>query len=64
MTHYTDDPLMDFDRWQADEERWLMQRPICKDCGEHIQDEEAFYINDSWICIECMELYIQLVMPE
>lgn len=62
--HYTDDPLLDFDRHQADEERWLMQRPQCDDCGEHIQTETAFYINDCWICEECIDAYRRDVMPE
>mgnify|MGYP002512644980 CR=1 FL=1 len=64
MTHYTDDPLLDFDRHQADEEEWLMSRPVCDDCGEHIVDETAFYIDGAWICESCMEFYRRDVMLE
>lgn len=61
---YTDDPLMDFDRWQTDQERWLSERPQCDDCGEHIQSETAFYINDCWICEDCIDSYRREVQPE
>lgn len=55
MTHYTDDPLLDFDRHQADEEEWLMSRPVCDDCKEHIADDEAYHNNGIWICRSCFE---------
>ncbi len=64
--HYTDDPIRDHERHQDDEERWLSRRPICKDCGEHIQDETAYY-NDRghfWICQECFENGQRWVLPE
>jgi formylmethanofuran dehydrogenase subunit E len=64
MTHYTDDPLLDFDRHQADEEEWLSRRPICKDCGEHIQDETAYHNDGVWICHECFENNQRWVLPE
>ena len=57
----TDDPLADFDRYQAEEERWLKKRPRCSECDKHIQDEFAYYINDEWICPECMSEYLKPV---
>ena len=53
--------------WQhkeAEAERWLQQRPECADCGEHIQDEEAYYIHGEWICENCMDSYKREVLPE
>ena len=47
-----------YDLWERKErenERKLEKRPVCSNCGEHIQDENAYYINGEWICAECME---------
>lgn len=54
---YTDDPLADFARHDAEQEAQLDKLPECSECGEHIQDEEAYYINSEWICLNCMESY-------
>lgn len=62
--YYTDDPLMDYSRYETDQERQLEQLPVCEDCGEHIQDETAFYINGEWICESCMDSYRREVLPE
>lgn len=50
----TDDPLADFARHDAEEQAWLESRPKCACCGEPIQDEYAFEINDELICEECL----------
>lgn len=54
---YTDDPLRDFDRWDAEQNEKLKELPECADCGEKIYDETAFYINCEWICEDCMDAY-------
>jgi len=61
---WTDDPIADFNRHDAEQNKWLEQRPVCVDCGEHIQDEEAYYINGEWICETCMDSYRREVLPE
>lgn len=60
---YSDDPLMDFDRYDREQSRRLAERPVCVECDEPIQDETAFYINGEWICESCMDSYRQVV-PE
>ena len=62
--YYTDDPIADFDRWDADQQKQIGELPVCEDCGEHIQDETAFYINGEWICHDCMSSYEREVLPE
>ena len=62
--YYSGDPLADFDRYEADQHKQLEQLPVCEDCGEHIQDETAFYINGEWICESCMDSYRREVLPE
>lgn len=57
----TDDPLADFDRHEAEQERKRRRIPRCSECDEHIQDEYAYYINGEWICEECMRQYLKIV---
>lgn len=51
---YTDDPLADFEAHDRDQERWLLRRPKCSECGEHIQDETHTYIGGKHYCRECI----------
>jgi formylmethanofuran dehydrogenase subunit E len=53
----SNDPLADFNYWDAEQERRLAGRPVCKDCGEPIQEDSAFYMDGRWICEACMEDY-------
>ena len=64
MLFRTDDPIYDFNNWDARQNKWLEQRPICVDCGEHIQDDQAYYINGEWICLNCMDSYLREVLSE
>jgi len=50
----TDDPLRDFDRWDADHAAWLEKRPVCEKCGEHIQQDMAVFLDDNWYCDDCL----------
>ena len=61
---YTNDPLADFDRWDAEQNKRLETLPECADCEHPIQDEYAFYINGDWICESCMDSYRREVLPE
>lgn len=62
--HYTDNPIADFNSWDAEQNRRLEQLPVCADCEQHIQDETAYYINGEWICESCMDSYRREVLPE
>lgn len=48
------DPLADFDRYEWRKEDELKKRPVCTECGEHIQDDVAYYFGGTWVCEECM----------
>ena len=50
---WTDDPIADYERYEREQQRQLERLPKCSDCGQHIQDEEAYYLNGEWICLEC-----------
>lgn len=53
--YYTDDPLLDFDRWDRAQSKRLKQLPVCADCGDAVQDDHYYLINDAVICPDCME---------
>ena len=52
--YYSDDPSRDFDRWNADQEAELSKLPVCSECGQPIQSEDCFEINDELICEQCL----------
>ena len=53
----TDDPCADYDRFDAEREAALELLPVCCECGERIEDDFCFQINDEIICEDCMEQY-------
>lgn len=50
----TDNPLADFANYEWEREKELAQRPICSECGEHIQEKYAYRIDGKLICEICM----------
>ena len=46
-----------YDQWEAHErekERQLERLPVCEVCGNPIQDEHLFLINDEFVCTDCL----------
>ena len=39
----------------AEQERMLAKLPICSECGEPIQSDECYEINDELVCPQCLE---------
>jgi formylmethanofuran dehydrogenase subunit E len=65
MCFYTDDPVRDFERWDAEQQAQLDKLPECSECGHKITDEYAYYIHDEWICEDCMDRnYRKEVQPD
>ena len=61
---WTDDPVADAERYHAEQDAKLKTLPECSECGHPIQDDYAYYINDEWICEQCMkENYKKEVQP-
>lgn len=48
----TNDPIADFNRWDAEQEEWRKRLPKCNACGEYIDD--YYYDIDGGICQECL----------
>ena len=55
MFNRTDDPLADFDRWDAEQQATLNKLPKCAECGEPIQDDYCYEINDECVCPDCLD---------
>ena len=51
----TDDPIADFARHDAEQQRELNRLPKCYECGEPIQTDTCYEINDELICPECLK---------
>lgn len=51
---FTDDPIRDFYRHDAEQEAKLEKLPVCQSCGEPIQDEFLYCVNDEILCTNCM----------
>lgn len=52
---YSDDPVADFERYDAEQENELQRLPVCCECGNPIQQEKAVRINGDWYCDECLD---------
>lgn len=58
---YQSDYIPDYnelhDRYEAEQQRQLDKLPKCSCCGEPIQDDFCFEINDELICEDCLNTY-------
>lgn len=51
---FSDDPLRDFERHDAEQQQELDRLPVCSECDNPIQTDKLFLINDEFICPECL----------
>ena len=52
----TDDPIADFERYDAEQQKKLDRLPKCCHCGEPIQDDFCFDLGDGEIyCEDCLK---------
>lgn len=61
---YSDNPALDYDRYCDAQDKLLDKLPRCSQCDEPIQEEYAYYINDEWVCEDCMEEHKQRVYAD
>lgn len=50
----TGDPEREWDNYQAAQEKALKKLPKCYECGEPIQGEVCYEINDELVCPDCL----------
>lgn len=55
MFFLTDDPVADADRYFSERDAELEKLPVCADCGEPVQDDHYYLINDEVICPNCLD---------
>ncbi len=51
---FTDDPVADFERYDAEQQEKLDRLPVCDYCDEHIQDDYYYELDNECICEECL----------
>ncbi len=52
---YSDNPVLDAERYMAEQERELEKLPLCSECGEPITDESCWDIDGELYCPDCAE---------
>lgn len=52
---YTDNPIADFEAWDAEQKKELDKLPVCNFCCDPIQDDHYYLINGDNVCHECLE---------
>lgn len=51
---YTDNPELDFMRYDAEQQAQLDRLPRCEECEEPIQGDFCYEVNGSYICENCL----------
>lgn len=51
----TDDPVRDYERYDAEQYKLEQKLPICPLCGERIYTERAVKLDGVYICDDCIE---------
>ena len=51
---YSDDPVADFDRYDAAMAQKEAKLPQCEECGQYVHDDTCFEINNKIYCEKCM----------
>lgn len=51
----TNDPVADYLRYDAERQKELDRLPKCYICGEPIQSDFCYKINDELVCEECLK---------
>lgn len=52
--YWTDDPVRDAARYEAEQERQLKKLPRCCECRERIQTDECYEFDGELICPDCL----------
>ena len=53
---WSGDPIRDYDRYDAERQRAQDRLPQCCECGEPIQSDECYELDDGkYFCPECLD---------
>lgn len=53
--YLSDNPIADFDRYDAERQREEDRLPVCEICGEPIQDDYLYDLEGTLVCEECLK---------
>ena len=53
--------LRDLEQKEQEDERWLESRPICDECGEHIQGNYKYVIDGKTYCEDCINDFAESI---
>ncbi len=56
---YTDDPLRDYEAYEAELVRLEEQVPVCDYCNRPVMDDFYYEINEEPVCADCLEQYFK-----
>ena len=51
---FTDDPVADFERYDAEQQALMDELPVCDYCEEPIQDNYYYEIGNECLCENCL----------
>lgn len=54
---YSDNPEMDFIRYDAHQAEELKKRPVCEHCGVAIIEDYYYEIFEEKVCSDCLKEY-------
>ena len=54
MPYISDDPIKDFERYDAEQQRLIDSLPLCYECDQPIQDDFCYEINGELVCGVCL----------
>lgn len=60
----TDDPLLDFDRYDRQQNADLDKRPLCCFRGDPIQDDFYYEINGEYFCEDCLDMHFRKAVDD
>lgn len=55
MMMWTDDPVKDAERYAQEQEEELKNRPVCCECGEHIEEDFYYQVAGEIYCDSCID---------
>lgn len=56
---YSDNPLRDFEMWDAEQTNRQKRLPVCDNCDNPIQHNHYYNIHGERICPTCLEFYFR-----
>lgn len=60
----TNDPVADFHRYDAEQQREVERCPKCDYCDEHITDEFYYDLDGDIVCEDCLDRHFKKAVED